>query len=736
MPTIAAPGSSGPQAGMAAFNAVLLREDAGASPGDGALLAELRAAPDVVIIDRGADVRAELAALRPAATEDGPGEPHQWAWYPWRRTLVCVPGPQSFRRVRLDRNRNKITSTEQDGFHRLTIGVVGLSVGHSIAHTLAMEGLCGRLLLADNDSIELSNLNRIPATVLDIGINKAEVVARRIAELDPYLPVDVFSSGVTEQNIAEFFADLDVVVEECDSLDMKVRVREEARARGVPVLMDTSDRGLFDVERFDTEPDRALFHGLLGDVDPGSLQGLSTRDKAPHVMRILQTAELSARMAASMVEIDQTVSTWPQLAGDVQLGAATVAAAIRRFGRGEPLPSGRIRIDLDTRLHALSETIEIPAAEVPPPAGVHLTAQLSDEPMDDILQAMALAPSGGNSQPWALSVVPAGVHVRLVPARSSAMDVGFRGSYVGIGAAAFNAQVAAARHGLSASIRPFPDELDPGLAVSIALTAGVDPELAALYPAMVQRITNRNHGRHRELAVDVVADLRRATTALGAELQLITDRAAVAELADILAASDRIRFLTPRLHEQMMHELNWSDHSALGLDVGSLGLDAADLAKLSVSSRADVMAYLASWNGGVALGDSTRERVLTSSAVAVVTVSGDTPGHYLLGGMAVERLWIQADAHKLGVQPVSPVFLYARSASDLEGLSEEFDTELHGLQRRFESAVGLGGSDTPVLVLRLSHDVPPPAVRSRRLDRTALVSTGNASSKRGQSWCG
>ena len=63
----------------------------------------------------------------------------------------------------------------------LTIGIVGLSVGHAIAHTLALEGMCGRLRLADNDRIELSNLNRIPATVLDIGINKAVVAARRIA---------------------------------------------------------------------------------------------------------------------------------------------------------------------------------------------------------------------------------------------------------------------------------------------------------------------------------------------------------------------------------------------------------------------------------------------------------------------------------------------------------------------------------------------------------------------------
>jgi hypothetical protein len=51
----------------------------------------------------------------------------------------------------LDRNRNKISSAEQARLSGLKIGVVGLSVGHAIAHTLALERLCGELRLADFD---------------------------------------------------------------------------------------------------------------------------------------------------------------------------------------------------------------------------------------------------------------------------------------------------------------------------------------------------------------------------------------------------------------------------------------------------------------------------------------------------------------------------------------------------------------------------------------------------------
>ncbi len=712
-------------------SALILRED---DEADRLVLSDLRAAADTGVIDRFEQMHAELHALRPAADERTLAEGRRWAWYPWRRTLVALPGPLSFRRLRSDRNRNKITQAEQDRYRGLVIGVVGLSVGHSIAHTLALEGLCGGLRLADFDSIELSNLNRIPATVLDVGVNKAIATGRRVAELDPYLPVDVFPTGLTEDNIEQFFDGLALVVEECDSLDMKVRVREEARSRGIPVVMETSDRGLLDVERFDREPDRPLLHGLLGDIPSRTLRGLSTHDKAPHVMRILQTDALSARMAASMIEIDRTVSTWPQLGGDVQLGGATVAAAVRRFGRGEELSSGRIRIDLDNALDGLREgthTTPCPDSTVDEPI-----PSPPDHPWDAVVHAIRLAPSGGNSQPWQLRRTPDGIDVLLARQRTSAMDVSFRGSYVAIGAAMFNAEIAAARHSMPVRITQFPDGPHADRVLAVRLSTGeADPTLAALYPAMIHRVTNRGIGRPREFTPETARALRRAVTLAGAELHLITDRSGVAALADILAESDRIRFLTPVLHRQMMDELRWpgSYPADLGIDIATLGFDASDLAKLAVARRADVMATLAEWRGaGSALGDNTRDRITASSAVAVLTVSGDSPSDYLGGGRALERMWIRAGQCHLGVHPVSPVFLYARSDRDRSSLSEEFSDELGDLQQRFRRVVGFQSTQVPVLVMRLSHDAPP-AVRSRRLSGAEVMSGPDNSSVRERS---
>jgi hypothetical protein len=45
---------------------------------------------------------------------------------------------------------------------------------------------------------------------------------------------------------------------------LKILLREKARALRLPVLMETSDRGMLDVERFDLEPDRPILYGKVG----------------------------------------------------------------------------------------------------------------------------------------------------------------------------------------------------------------------------------------------------------------------------------------------------------------------------------------------------------------------------------------------------------------------------------------------------------------------------------------
>jgi len=680
------------------------------------IVANLRADPRIDLIDAVSRQREELHKLLPAPDIDLIEEPECYVYYPWRKSLIRMVGPRAYPVIRLDRNRNRITHQEQEHLRTQRIGLVGLSSGHAIAATLALEGLCGELRLADMDEMELTNLNRIPASVLDVGLNKAVQSARRAAEIDPYLPIRIFPQGISPENVEEFVTGLDVVVEECDAIDIKVLLREVARRHRVPVVMETSDRGMLDVERFDQEPDRPIFHGLLPGVTADLMSSLPLDEKIPFVLEIVGTSQGSARGGASLLEIGRTLSTWPQLAGDVALGSASVAEAVRRLGLGEPLPSGRVRIDLGALVATLSTPpVPDPATWADPPPPVPVFSVTGDS-MALVAHAASLAPSGGNSQPWRFAGGSEAFVIELDCRRTSTMDLQSRGSYVALGAALFNARVAAASIGKLGPVSLFPDWEHPEVIAKLTLTDGADPELADLYPAVLARHSNRRSGARKPLDLSLTGRLAHVVSAEGARLHLVTDQEQLAACADVLGESERIRFLTTTLHSEMIDELRWpGDDIRTGIDVRTLELGPLELAGLKVVCREDIVKLLGEWDAGEALGDNMRTAVRSSSALAVVTVPSPSPSDYVRGGAAVERFWVTAQSATLGVQAVSPVFLFAVQDRDYVTLGgQRRGEELHSLSGRFRHIVDLSPEDTIALVLRLSH-VAPPTVGSLRL---------------------
>jgi molybdopterin/thiamine biosynthesis adenylyltransferase/nitroreductase len=677
------------------------------------------------IIDRFAEQREQLAEIIPPVSDVIANEGSRWVYYPWRRAVVRLLAPKSFSTLRLDRNRNKLTRAEQARQRTLRVGVVGLSAGHSIAHVLAMEGLAGEIRLADFDTLELSNLNRIPASVLDLGVNKAVVAARRIAEIDPYLRVVVEPTGVHPENLGHFLDGLDLVIEECDSLDMKFLVREAARDRQIPVIMETSDRGVLDVERFDLEPDRPIFHGLLGDMDSSKLADLTTAQKGPYVIRLIGAREASSRGAASLLEVGQTITGWPQLGSEITLGAATVAAAVRRIGLAGDLPSGRVRFDVEEILDGLGPVEVNLEAEAdlftPPPQDPPL---VSDDPIEMIVDAARRAPSGGNVQPWRFEADDEEIRFFMIPERTSTMDVAHRATYVGIGAALFNARVQAAALKKLGPVKLFPEGRPSHHVATMRLGSSDDVAIMPLRDYLHSRSSNRRIGKPSEIEPETVATLTRGVEREGAQLYFATDRDRLTAGAELLAASDRLRFLLPTVHREMASEIRWPGRDPLdeGLDVRTLELDPGGYAALDILSRPDVMAHLSDWRAGSALGMRMQASVMTSSALAMITVPRADPMWYLRGGAAMERFWLSAEMHGLAVQPASPVFLYAVDESDMRLMAgERYLDEMHNLSERFHEFWGLSDGETAVMVFRV-FQAPPPTVHSVRLPLSHVLS--------------
>lgn len=685
-------------------------------------VAELRAT-GVEVLDTLAAQRASLRSLTPAPGELELTETPRWIHYPWRRTVVRLLGPLGFRRLRLDRNRNKITTAEQEQLSQLRIGIVGLSVGSAIAHAIALEGTAGYLRLADFDDLDLSNLNRLSATILDLGVNKAVLAQRRIAEIDPYVRVEAWACGVGEHTIDAFLDGLDLVIEECDSFDVKVLIRDRARRRGIPVVMETSDRGLIDVERYDLDPGRPLFHGLLGDIDSASVAGLSVREKIPFGLRILEGSALSSRMAASVLDVGTALSTWPQLGGDVLLGGASVAAAVRRFGLGEPLPSGRVRIDIGDHLDQLREP-HLPQDSTSSAADHTVrTDALDVRFLYDTCTATAAvafaatrAPSGGNAQPWIIDVNTTGLTLRIDETRSSTVDIEHRGSFVALGAALHDARIAAAHRNILGATEVSGD--GTATTARIAFATGTDQQLAAQLPGMLNRVTHRGAPDTDPTSTNLT-DLTDLAACLSTEthrIHLIEDRDTIDRLAETISATDRIRFLTDHLHREMIAELRWPDSNDLdtGIEVTSLGTPAAELAVLELLRRPDVMTHLNQWNTGQALRSETTSRLTSSNAIAVVTQTGTSAGDYIRGGALAEEFWIHTQSLGYSVHPMTPLPLYATAEHQLRHLSTDRIDELMALWNELKTLTATTANNPATLILRIFRTTTPAPTSRRR----------------------
>lgn len=330
-------------------------------------LREVCAAHGIRVVDAIERQMAELALTRhPAPDADAArasfvrhrlpvGSGHDaygyWAWFPWMFAVVHVLPPKEYFDVITNRNQDKVTRDEQQVLRRKHIGVIGLSVGGEAAVTVAQEHLCGHIVLADFDHLDLSNLNRLGAGVDELGVNKAVIVARRIARINPYLAMTIYRDGVREESMDDFLDGLDLLLEECDSLPLKFRLRESAVARRLNVIFAGDERGFLSVEPYATHPQLPPFHGLVRTPPRARDDYASPLD----FMRALTTwlggwERIGPRSRESLARIGRDLCGYPQLASEARFAAGQLGFVARRLLLGDVLPPSWQHVDLDELL--------------------------------------------------------------------------------------------------------------------------------------------------------------------------------------------------------------------------------------------------------------------------------------------------------------------------------------------------------------------------------------------------
>ncbi len=680
------------------------------------------------------EIEQEIARLLDGRSQQDYG---RWGFFPWSRRLVHLLPPGPFVALRSDRNRNKITTDEQAKLRKLKIALAGLSVGNAVAVTLALEGVFGELRLADFDTLDLSNMNRIRCGVHHLGINKAIIAARQIYEQNPYANLVLFTDGVTADNLGEFIDGAgpgdraDIVIDECDSIYIKVKLREEARARRLPVLMETSDRGMLDIERFDLEPDRPILHGLLGGVTAEQVNQMPPPARLGLILQIAGVRTISARLAASLIELGHTLKGFSQLGSDVTLGGATTTTAVRRLGLGMPLASGRVYIDMSG---ALAQVTSPPLPDVSQSRRVRELAEVRE-----LVQYAIMAPSNGNDQPWRFEYADGALRVLHDDARTGGPrdEVGRHWALVAVGAALCNLQIAAAARGKAVQLDLLPRKADPRLAAEVRLQPlPGGPNVDPLFEEIPRRATNRQLGTRPHLSPVHAQALSAAARDSGAKLQLCTDRAILTELGQLLGEAERLRLIAPGLHGTTMRQVRWSETEAQetsdGVRVEALAVTPMDFATLQLLRSSDVAKVIRDTHGGRLLTMSSMQAVGSSAALGLLTIGGPQPESLIRGGIAMQQLWLTASALGVAVHPVNTLLdLFARvERFNGAGLDKQEIQQLVDMRERFTRAFTVSFADAEILLFRLSYADASPMRTQRRSVETVFTAIEPASSTR------
>ena len=130
---------------------------------------------------------------------------------------------------------SRIGHKDADKLRCATVGIAGLGgLGSNIALLLARSGI-GRLVIADDDTVELTNIHRQCYPLDSVGDKKVDAIASDIARINPWCIVEKHDLRLDESNVS-IFSDCDVVCEAFDDAESKVSLIESLSSMGKKIV--------------------------------------------------------------------------------------------------------------------------------------------------------------------------------------------------------------------------------------------------------------------------------------------------------------------------------------------------------------------------------------------------------------------------------------------------------------------------------------------------------------------
>lgn len=202
----------------------------------------------------------------------------------------------------------------------LVIGLGGL--GSPVSMYLAAAGV-GTLVLADFDSVDLSNLQRqIAHTTARIGCNKARSAAQALSELNPHIAVSCIEDMLNADSLADAVARADAVVDCTDNFATRFAINSACVAAQKPLVSGAAIRLEGQVAVFDTRDPHSPCYRCLYEESDEDLSCAANGVLAPLVgiigsMQALEVIKLitgfGSTLTGKLLLLDARYSQWREL---------------------------------------------------------------------------------------------------------------------------------------------------------------------------------------------------------------------------------------------------------------------------------------------------------------------------------------------------------------------------------------------------------------------------------------
>ncbi|MBI1847493.1 MAG: hypothetical protein HY294_10925 [Candidatus Rokubacteria bacterium] len=336
-----------------------------------------------------------------------------------------------------------------------------------------------------------------------------------------------------------------------------------------------------------------------------------------------------------------------------------------------------------------------------------------------LVEAAVAAPSGNNCQPWRFAWDGHGLSVLFDrPRAASLLDVAHRGSWMALGAALENMDVAAGPAGLSLAPEVFPHGHDADVVAQVRVERAV-PTPHPLQAALARRCTNRAPYRDAPWPPGARDDLL-AVQAAGVTVRWTEDPDGIARAARAAAVNEQLLFAHHELHAGLVRWLRWSQGESAarrdGLPLGTLGIGRLEQTMLRAVARWPVAraANAVGFARFVRFRSGTNLR--RSGAFGLLVARDDTPERWVEAGRLMQRLWLVAAARGLAFHPLTAIVLLVLRHRVCPG---DFDAGqrrlLEAAQREIEAVFLLQPGEVPASLVRVGVAPPPPRAPRRPL---------------------